>query len=69
MAKPVSLAQRLDNSVLMERCSGGEPLATLRPIRPSWESNFRPPASIATSLTKMTTGSLPYFDAIKQCLV
>ena len=34
-----------------KRCSGGEPLATVRPIRPAWELNPKYSASIATSLT------------------
>ena len=39
------------NTVPKKRCSGGELLAIVRPIRSAWELNPKSSASIATSLT------------------
>ena len=41
-----------DSLIPKKRRSGGEPLVTLRLISPVRESNSRPSASIAMSLTK-----------------
>ena len=49
-ARPRGL-QRLGNAAPKKRCSGGELLVIVRPIRPAWELNPESSASIATSLT------------------
>ena len=52
----ISTAWRLDKSALKKHRSGGEFLATLRPNRPSRESNPRPMVSIAMSSTTTPPG-------------
>ena len=43
--------KRLGNAATKKRCSGGELVAIVRPIRPAWELNLKSSALIATSLT------------------
>ena len=48
----------LDDTASKKRCSDGEHLATLRPIRPAWELKPEPSAPLAVSLT---TTNQPFY--------
>ena len=56
---------RQENTAPKKHRSGAEPLTTLCSIRPARESNQRPPASIAMSLTTTPTGRLQCTSNLK----